>query len=67
MNLWLIIEVEGYTEESGFGRSQRDFLSLLAGADPQEKLEVDMGIRAIHDFQMLKQQKAAQEERQYEI
>lgn len=57
----------GYTEESGFGRSQRDFSSMLAGADPQEKLEVDLGIRAIHDFQMLKQQKAAQEERQNEI
>ncbi|ATX62978.1 acyl-CoA dehydrogenase family protein [Yersinia hibernica] len=57
----------GYTEESGFGRSQRDFASMLAGADPQEKLEVDLGIRAIHEFQMLAQQKTVQEEKQNEI
>ncbi|MBW5835284.1 acyl-CoA dehydrogenase family protein [Yersinia enterocolitica] len=57
----------GYTEDSGLGRSHRDFTSMLAGADPQEKLEVDLGIRVIHDFQMLKQQKAALEERKNEI
>ncbi|OVZ89262.1 acyl-CoA dehydrogenase family protein [Yersinia alsatica] len=51
----------GYTEESGLGRSHRDFTAMLAGADPQEKLEVDLGIRTIHDFQMLAQQKAVQE------
>lgn len=47
----------GYTKESGLGRSHRDFTSLLAGADPQEKLEVDLGIRVIHEFQMLAQRK----------
>ncbi|SUB31385.1 Uncharacterised protein [Yersinia pseudotuberculosis] len=53
----------GYTEDSGLGRSHRDFSSMLAGADPQEKLEVDLGIRIIHDLQMLKQQKEALEDR----
>lgn len=42
----------GYTEESGIGRILRDVAALFAGADPQTKLEVDIGINAIHHFQM---------------
>lgn len=42
----------GYTEESGIGRVLRDVAALFAGADPQTKLEVDIGINTIHHFQM---------------
>ena len=42
----------GYTESSGIGRAQRDFASLIAGADPQEKLKVDIGIQKIHEMEM---------------
>lgn len=42
----------GYSESSGIGRAQRDFASLIAGADPQEKLKVDIGIQKIHEIEM---------------
>ncbi len=51
----------GYTEESGIGRALRDFTSLFAGADPQEKLVVDLGIRKLHEFDLLSQQLTNQE------
>lgn len=45
----------GYSESSGIGRAHRDFTALVAGADPQEKLKVDMGIRLVHDLDMMSQ------------
>ena len=51
----------GYTENSGLGRAQRDFASLIAGADPQEKLKVDLGIYKIHELEMQEQRKYQQE------
>ncbi|MDD1017052.1 acyl-CoA dehydrogenase family protein [Pseudomonas rubra] len=53
----------GYTADSGLGRAHRDFMSLFAGADPQEKLKVDLGVRMIHEFELLNQQRKYQEGR----
>lgn len=46
----------GYLNSSGVGRAHRDFTSVLAGADPQEKLKIDLGGRMIHELDMLTQQ-----------
>ncbi len=51
----------GYTESSGIGRTQRDFAALVAGADPQEKLKVDMGIRMVHDLDMMSRRSSKKE------
>ena len=51
----------GYTESSGIGRAHRDFTALVAGADPQEKLKVDMGIRLVHDLDMMSQRYSKKE------
>ena len=51
----------GYTESSGIGRAQRDFAALVAGADPQEKLKVDMGIRMVHDLDMMSRRSSKKE------
>ncbi|WP_236176307.1 acyl-CoA dehydrogenase family protein [Pseudomonas qingdaonensis] len=51
----------GYTESSGLGRAHRDFMALFAGADPQEKLKVDLGTRMIHELELRDQQRACQE------
>ena len=51
----------GYTESSGIGRAHRDFTALVAGADPQEKLKVDMGIRMVHDLDMMSRRSSKKE------
>ncbi|WP_397456051.1 acyl-CoA dehydrogenase family protein [Pseudomonas versuta] len=45
----------GYTESIGIGRAHRDFTALIAGADPQEKLKVDLGLRMVHELDMIQQ------------
>jgi hypothetical protein len=41
----------GYLEAAGLGRLQRDVAALLCGGDPQDLLEINLGIQAIADCQ----------------